>query len=128
MKGKDENEVFEEIDTRRKRDMKKQEFEEPEFQTGCLYIVKALDHFTRHNDTVEELFIEFIGFFIEETKNGHYYKFCSYYYEEVTTEKDFYSPEIRFILKSAITEFLDLNFQVIEGKFRECLMDSNLKT
>lgn len=118
----------EDEDTRRKRDVEPKpiESDEPEFEKGCLYIVKALDHFTRENDSeTEELFIEFIGFYIEETE--HYYKFCSFYYEEVTLERDFYSPEFRMILKCAVVEYIDLDFQVIQGKFREAKMDKSLR-
>lgn len=109
-------------DTRKARDIKPIETDNPQFEKGMLYTVKALDHFTRENDSeTEEIFIEFIGFFLEETE--YYYKFCSFYYEEVTTERDFYSPEFRMILKCAVTEYIDLDFQVLEGKFREVTMD-----
>lgn len=95
------------------------------FQKGYVYIVKALDHFTRHNDNIEQLFIEFLGMYVEETE--YYHKFCSYYYEEHTTEVKFYSPEFRFIVKNTIWEVKDLHFKAVENKFEEIIMDSKEK-
>ena len=92
-----------------------------QLQKGKLYIVKALDHFTRMNSKQENLYIQFIGYFIEETDN--YYKFCSYLYEEYTPEKEIYSNEIRFVVKCAITQIIKLPVH-LTGKFDERIFDS----
>jgi len=90
------------------------------FKTGKLYLVKALDHFTRINDEVEKLFIEFIGFFIEETE--YYYKFVAYYYSESTSEDKFYSNEIRFVVKSAVFDFMEFEAKLNCKQFDEKIM------
>lgn len=92
----------------------------PVFIKGCLYLVKAFDHFTRVNDDVEQLFVEFVGFFIEETPN--YYKFASFYFNESTTKKKFYTNEIRFVVKSAVFDYVDLKAKLECKKFDERIL------
>lgn len=91
----------------------------PAFVMGGAYLVKALDHFTRTNGTNEKLLIAFFGIFVEETE--HYFKFVSYFYDEVTKDDLFYSPEMRFVLKCAIESVYNLKLQ-ITGTFEERIM------
>ena len=83
---------------------------------GQLYKVKALDHFSRTNYETKEVYMEFIGYFIEDM--GLYLKFCSLVYTNITTVRETYSNEFRFVIKSAIIEITELPDRLV-GEFKE---------
>lgn len=81
----------------------------PEFKKGQLYFIKALDHFTMYKGRSDQLFLEMIGYYVGET--DFYFQFACLFYEETTSNPNFYTPEIKNILKVAIFEFDVINYK-----------------
>jgi hypothetical protein len=87
-------------------------FKEPKFKKGNFYLVKANDHFTRQNNNVEELFINFVGIYTGDSKNDKYYKFISLFYEDYDHKPEFYANEVRFVLKGSLETVKPLGIMV----------------
>lgn len=84
--------------------------EEPEFEIGRAYLVKALDHFTRYKSEDEKVYLKFLGIFHGETDD--YYQFLTFYYEDYTSKDQFYTPEVRHLVKGTLVEVQPLNLYV----------------
>ncbi len=81
---------------------------EPEFNKGHVYMIKALDHFTKHNPKDPPvMYFNLVGIYLGETEE--YYQFKGYFYNEEHDANDtFEDPIGTFVVKGTLVEVMRL--------------------
>ena len=83
--------------------------DEYKFKEGDVYLVKCLDHFTKHDpETKNVMFFNVIGVYLDETE--FYYHFKSYFYNQEHDDHDTFNDSIgTYILKGTLYEVLEVS-------------------
>ena len=82
--------------------------DEIKFEIGRLYLIKAYDHFTRHEIKKNYHLVNVLGVYIRS--NDIYYIFVNFYYSQFDQKEGWKTPETFNIVKGTLSQVVPLNF------------------